>query len=206
MVLASALLVRFRNIRMNVRQFRHKRKLYRNDFFFDIDKLFLFARVLAKCTVPSAFRDPYRRHCPGEKSMTLRIGKMLLVFAVAIFYSLVVFNNLTDYDSNYQFVRHVLMMDSTSPGNHGMWRALNPPAWHTVFYVSIILWETVTTILLWWGGLRGTAAAFNQAKNATIAALTLALLMWLIAFLSVGAEWFLMWQSKTWNGRDEAFR
>jgi predicted small integral membrane protein len=27
-----------------------------------------------------------------------------------------------------------------------------------------------------------------------------------VAFLSVGAEWFLMWQSKLWNGQDAAFR
>jgi predicted small integral membrane protein len=26
--------------------------------------------------------------------------------------------------------------------------------------------------------------------------------MWLVAFLSVGGEWFLMWQSKMWNGQD----
>jgi predicted small integral membrane protein len=25
-------------------------------------------------------------------------------------------------------------------------------------------------------------------------------------FLSVGGEWFLMWQSKIWNGQDAAFR
>ena len=37
-------------------------------------------------------------------------------------------------------------------------------------------------------------------------ALTLSLLMWLLAFLAVGGEWFLMWQSKTWNGQDAAFR
>jgi predicted small integral membrane protein len=45
--------------------------------------------------------------------MTLRIAKLALVFAVAIFYSLVVLNNTTNYDSNYQFVRHVLMMDTS---------------------------------------------------------------------------------------------
>jgi len=137
---------------------------------------------------------------------------MLLVFAVALFYSFVVLNNTTDYDSNFQFVRHVLMMDSTLAGNRDMWRALNSPAWHTCFYLSIIAWEILTAILLWWGGirlartLRGTAAAFQQAKNVAIAALTCGLLMWLVAFLSVGAEWFLMWQSKTWDGRQEAFR
>ena len=144
--------------------------------------------------------------------MTLRTAKVLLVFAVAVFYSFVVFNNTTDYDSNYQFVRHVMMMDSTFPGNRGMWRALNSPAWHTAFYASIIAWEAVTVLLCWWGGwrmtraLRGAAAAFHQAKSVAIAALTLALLMWLVAFLSVGGEWFLMWQSKTWNGQDAAFR
>ena len=144
--------------------------------------------------------------------MTLRIAKMSLVLAVALFYSFLVFNNLTDYDSNYQFIRHVLMMDSTFAGNRGMWRALNQPAVHTVFYLSIITWETVTMILCWWGGLRlarrlrGTAAAFHSAKRMAIAALSLSLLMWLVAFLSVGGEWFLMWQSKTWNGQEAAFR
>jgi predicted small integral membrane protein len=144
--------------------------------------------------------------------MILRATKMLLVFAVSVFYSLVVLNNTTDYNSNYQFVRHVLMMDSTLPGNHGMWRALNSPCWHIAFYVSIIVWEIITTVLCWWGGvklaraLRGTAQAFNQAKRVAIAALASALLMWLLAFLTMGGEWFLMWQSKTWNGQEAAFR
>ena len=83
--------------------------------------------------------------------MTLRTAKVMLVFAVALFYSLVVLNNTTDYNSNFQFIRHVLMMDSTLPGNRGMWRALNSPAWHTMFYLLIIGWEGTTMPLLWWG-------------------------------------------------------
>ena len=81
--------------------------------------------------------------------MILRTAKIALVFAVGAFYSLVIFNNTTDYDSNLQFVRHVLMMDSTFPANHAMWRALSRPAWFTVFYLSIIAWEIVTMILCW---------------------------------------------------------
>jgi predicted small integral membrane protein len=144
--------------------------------------------------------------------VTLRAAKMLLVFAVAVFYSLLVLNNTTDYDSNYQFVRHVLMMDSTFPGNRGMWRALNSPVWHTSFYLSIIAWEIITMILCWWGGvnlarsLRGTSQAFNQSKRVAIAALSSALLMWLVAFISIGCELFMMWQSNNWNGREPAFR
>jgi predicted small integral membrane protein len=144
--------------------------------------------------------------------MTFRTVKVLLVFGVAVFYSLVVFNNITDYGSNYEFVRHVMMMDSTFPGNRGMWRAINTPALHTAFYLSIISWEALTMILCWWGAirmardLRGTVAAFQQAKRISIAALALSLLMWLVAFLAAGGEWFLMWQSKSWNGQDAAFR
>jgi len=144
--------------------------------------------------------------------MTLRTTKLLLVLGVAILHTLVVFNNVTDYGSNYEYVRHVMMMDTTYPGNRGMWRAINAPLLHTAFYLSIIAWETITTLLCWWGGfrmvqaLRGTAAAFQHAKRVSILALTLSLLMWLVAFLAVGGEWFLMWQSKTWNGQGEALR
>lgn len=142
----------------------------------------------------------------------LRAAKIALVFGVALFYTFVVLNNTTDYNSNYQFVRHVMMMDTTSPGNRGMWRAINSPLLHTVFYLSIIAWECATMILSWLGGvvlanaLRAHAEAFNRAKTIAIAALTLSLLQWLVIFLTFGGEWFLMWQSKTWNGQDAAFR
>lgn len=144
--------------------------------------------------------------------MMTRLSKCALVFGVAFFFSLVVFNNTSDYDSNFQFVRHVLMMDSTFPGNHGMWRALNHPEIHKIFYFSIICWESMVCILCWWGFIRllkkrgASAIEFERAKSVAVAALTLGCLLWFIAFLCVGGEWFLMWQSKTWNGQDAAFR
>jgi predicted small integral membrane protein len=144
--------------------------------------------------------------------MTLRTVKVLLVFAVAFYYTLVVFNNLTDYNSNYQFVQHTMTMDTTFPGNHGMWRAIRSPAMHTTFYLIIIVLETLTMFLCWWGGVRmaqewkASAAAFHQSKRVAILGLTLSLLTWLVVFLSIGGEWFLMWQSKSWNGQDAAFR
>src|ERR1700745_3277538 len=144
--------------------------------------------------------------------MTLRAAKIVLILAVALFYTLVVVNNLTDYDSNYEFVRHVLMMDSTLPGNHGMWRAVNSPLVHTAFYIGIIAWESVTMLLCWWAGVRmlksyrADRAQFAAALDVAVLALTTSLLMWLVAFLDVGGEWFLMWQSHIWNGQEEAFR
>jgi predicted small integral membrane protein len=144
--------------------------------------------------------------------MILRLSKCVLLAGVALYYSLVVFNNTTDYDSNFQFVRHVLMMDSTFPNNRGMWRAINTPVIHTLFYISIICWETLTAVLAWWGtirlicSLKSPAPIFHRAKTIAIAALTLGCLLWFVTFLSIGGEWFLMWQSKTWNGQEAAFR
>jgi predicted small integral membrane protein len=142
----------------------------------------------------------------------LRVSKAVLVFAIALFYSILVLNNITDYGSNYEFVRHVLMMDSTFPGNNVMWRAVNSPLVHTVFYIGIIAWESVTMLLCWWAGVRllksyrAERAQFAAALDVAVIALTTSLLMWLVAFLDVGGEWFLMWQSKMWNGQEEAFR
>ena len=144
--------------------------------------------------------------------MIIRTAKILLVSAVALFYTIVVFNNITDYNSNYLFVFHVLSMDSTFPGNNGMWRAVHSSFIYHSLYHSIIAWEALTAVLGWAGAvlllkrLKAPPAAFNLAKRIPVAALTLSLLMWLVAFLTVGAEWFLMWQSKTWNGQEAAFR
>jgi predicted small integral membrane protein len=144
--------------------------------------------------------------------MTIRLAKVLLLFAVALFYTIVVFNNITDYNSNYLFVYHVLQMDSTFPGNQGMWRAVHSTFVYHSFYDSIICWEALTGALAWVGGLRllrklrAPVLEFNLAKRVAVSALTLSLLMWFIAFLTIGAEWFLMWQSKTWNGQEAAFR
>ena len=138
--------------------------------------------------------------------MTIRLSKALLLFALGFYYALVVFNNTNDYNSNLTFVRHVLLMDTTYPGNHGMWRAIHSPAVPLLFFVSIVCWETLTGVLLWVAGfrlifnLRKSAATFNGVKKLGVVALTLSMLMWLVAFLSVGNEWFLMWQSKEWSG------
>ena len=145
-------------------------------------------------------------------AIAFRVCKAVLVFAIALFHTILVLNNITDYGSNYEFVRHVLMMDSTFPGNHAMWRAVNSPLVHTVFYLAIIAWESITMVLCCWAGVRllksyrADTAQFAAALNVAVIALTTSLLMWLVAFLDVGGEWFLMWQSQMWNGQEAAFR
>ena len=144
--------------------------------------------------------------------LVARWCKLLLVASAALFFTVVAFNNITDPDSNYQFVRHVLSMDSTFPGNRGLWRAISWPAAHVVFYVSIIVWECFNAVLSWWAAAQlfrarsGSVEAFHHAKRIGVAAITAGMLLWMVAFLTVGGEWFLMWQSRLWNGQDAAFR
>ena len=144
--------------------------------------------------------------------MLTRLSKTALVASASLFLLIVVFNNLTDYGSNFEFVKHVLSMDTTFPGNKGTWRAFTAPAMHHAFYAAIILWEFAAGVLLavgagkLWQARAGSAASWQQAKAFAIAGLVLSMLQWFVAFLTIGGEWFLMWQSATWNGQNAAFR
>ncbi|RME61856.1 MAG: DUF2165 domain-containing protein [Alphaproteobacteria bacterium] len=143
--------------------------------------------------------------------MTVRYSKIALLAAVALYVTLVVFNNVTDYGSNFAFVSHVLMMDTTFPGNAAMGRALADPIMHHAAYVLIIACETLIAVLAWAGCLglwrgRREAAAFARAKVLGVWALTLGILLWFAGFVAIGGEWFLMWQSEIWNGVATSFR
>jgi predicted small integral membrane protein len=144
--------------------------------------------------------------------MLTRLSKAALTAAVGLYLALVVFNNLTDYGTNYAFVQHVLAMDTTFPGNQEMWRALHATWMINAFYVSIIAWEAAACTLIFAGAWRmwqarsAPAPAFARAKQLAIAGLALNMLQWLVAFIAVGGEWFLMWQSQTWNGLQTAGR
>lgn len=144
--------------------------------------------------------------------MVLRTCQTLLVAALAFHLALIVFNNLTDYGSNFQFVAHVLSMDTTFEGNRGLWRAWAHPLIHHTVYGVLIAWEALAAGLCGAGALRlwrrrhTSAQEFRQAKDLATMGLTVALLLWLVAFLSVGGEWFLMWQSRIWNGQTAASR
>jgi predicted small integral membrane protein len=84
--------------------------------------------------------------------MTLvRCCKIAFVASVALFATLAVFNNITDYDSNFAFVQHVLMMGTTFPNNKGMWRAIRSPLLHHAAYSLIIMVEVMVALLCWAG-------------------------------------------------------
>jgi predicted small integral membrane protein len=142
--------------------------------------------------------------------MAIRGSKTVLVASAALFYALVVFNNIVDYGSNEAFVRGVLSMEDTFGGQE--WRAVTSPFVQDLFYWSIIALEALAFLFITIGALRMFAArradraTFHQAKGAAVTGMTIGLVLWMVAFLTVGGEWFLMWQSSMWNGQDAAFR
>lgn len=144
--------------------------------------------------------------------LSIRISKGLTVIAISFFAFLVVLNNITDYDTNFMFVKHVFLMDTTFPGNAIMYRAIDTPWVHHAGYIFIIMLELLTAILCFLGGvrllcsLRTNSTDFHAAKTLSIVGLTLGFLTWQVGFMSIGGEWFGMWMSQTWNGVDSAFR
>ena len=142
----------------------------------------------------------------------VRFAKIVLVAAIAAFAFVVAYDNIVDYDSNYEFVRHVLSMDTTFLHNALMHRAITDPQLWTAAYVVIIALEAVTSLLLIVGALALLALinapplAFNRAKVWAVAGLTVGFTLWFFGFLVIAGEYFAMWQSKTWNGQEAAFR
>lgn len=142
--------------------------------------------------------------------MALRCSKIALLGAAASYVSLVVFNNIADYGSNFAFVSHVLMMDTTFENNEGKWRAISSPHFHHAAYALIIIMQVAVAALCWSGCVRlwrarHDAVLFAAAKTLGVWGLTLGVLLWFAGFVSVGGEWFLMWQSSTWNGVGTSF-
>jgi predicted small integral membrane protein len=152
--------------------------------------------------------------------MALRTSKIILLAAVAFFFFTVFLNNVVlDYAGNYEFVRHVLSMDTVDPTYPEIWRAIRPggtaPQNHWIyhaFYWAIIATELATFILCTLGATRlwrarhASATTFNAAKATAIYGLTLSLLQWFTISLTIGGEWFLMFLSKGWDAQGSAFR
>jgi predicted small integral membrane protein len=144
--------------------------------------------------------------------LIIRLAKIVMVAALAAFAFLVAYDNIVDYDSNYEFARHVLSMDTTLPGNALKDRAITDPQVWKAAYALIIAVEALTCLLLTAGvvmllvRLRAPADVFNHAKALTIAGLTTGFCLWFFGFQVVAGEYWAMWQSHTWNGQEAAFR
>src|SRR5436190_11704654 len=144
--------------------------------------------------------------------LAIRAAKAAAVASIALFASLVAFGNLTDYQTNFVFVQHVLSMDSIYPFSTIKYRAITSPSLQHAAYAAIIAAEAGTALLCWVGTAallrqwKGDALAFNRAKTPAVLGLMLGFLLWQVGFVAIGGEWYGMWQSQQWNGVPSAFR
>jgi predicted small integral membrane protein len=150
---------------------------------------------------------------------SLPLAVALLVAVNALYIFLVALGNITDYDTNYAFVQHVLSMDTTNFGGTAgsdldpdiMWRAITDPVAWNVAYIGVIVWESaaalvlIAALVLWLRGfIRG--GQFGFARRVSSIGLLMIVLLFFGGFITIGGEWFSMWRSTAWNGLDPAFR
>src|SRR5258706_7157888 len=142
----------------------------------------------------------------------LRAIQLMGVAAIGVLTGLACLNNLMDYNSNFALVQHVLSMDTTFPEGTLRWRAITSTSLHHAAYWFIIAVEGVAGALCLAGAYQMLVARnadpdiFHQSKNLALWGLGIALTLYLVGFMVIGAEWFAMWQSQRWDGRQPAFR
>ena len=141
-----------------------------------------------------------------------RLSKLLLVAALALTCSLVVFGNVVDPAVNLSFVQHVLSMDTVLPRSGITDRSITDPVLQRTAFGLIVAGEALTAFLLWLGAalmarhLRSPVAAFAPAHAGGLAGRRPRVRGWPAGGRGGGGAWFGMWMSKDWNGQDSAFR
>jgi predicted small integral membrane protein len=144
--------------------------------------------------------------------LLFRIAKTTAVAAIALMALLIVIDNTTDYITNYQFVEHVMKMDTIFPGSSLAYRGVNSIFLYHAGYILIIALEALMAFCCLKGtwalykNLKNSAALFHASKNWAIAGITIGIIIWFLGFEVVGGEWFAMWQSHIWNGLGAAER
>ena len=137
----------------------------------------------------------------------IRVCKIALVLAVALFFSVAVYNNITDHDNSWRFIQQVMTMATIRQDPDIMWRAISDPAVQFWAYLVIVGAQGLIALLCWVGGLRllltlfASDVDFNKAKNIAILGVTLGFLFYAVGFLIIAGEWFALWQSRSWNGQ-----
>lgn len=141
-----------------------------------------------------------------------RLGLFIAVAGSGIMTFLIAFSNITDYATNFDFVKHVLSMDTIFENSTVKYRSITNNGLHHAAYLFIILLEAlmayffISSALKMYMQLKNKKEEFNATKKHAYIGISLGILLWFVGFTVVGGEWFSMWQSADWNGLDPADR
>lgn len=141
-----------------------------------------------------------------------RLGIVISVIGCGLLSLMVSFGNITDYWTNFEFVKHVLSMDTIFPDSKVKYRSIENSSLHHTFYIFIIAAELIISYFILSGSLKmlininKEPSRFQQSKKDSFIGIALGIALWFIGFEVIGGEWFSMWQSSIWNGLNSANR
>jgi len=147
---------------------------------------------------------------PLTTNHVIRLSKVLLTLFISIFGLLMLYNNFTDYSTNYEYISHILSMDTTNDQSKYRHRAITSTLLHHRIYWLIITLEVVYTLSCLLGtyylykNINASQEQFHEAKKPALIGLLIAIFLYYIGFQTIGTEWFNMDESKTWNYNDRA--
>ena len=144
--------------------------------------------------------------------MIIRLIKIALVLAIGLFGTIAAFTNITISEVTSGAVAAAVSMQDTFQHPNTMWRAIENPTIVGILFGLIVLGEAVGGVLCLWGGYRlwnvrsAPATVFNGAKTMALAGCAVVALLYLLGFLAILGEWFLMWQAQKLNVLPDALR
>ncbi|CAM3156065.1 DUF2165 family protein [Moritella viscosa] len=140
-----------------------------------------------------------------------RITKIILSISISLFFLFVGIDNLLNFNANYQFVQHVLAMNSMQlwfDASTLEYRTVTNPTIQLISYTIIIFAELLAGIF----GLIGSIimvkninkADFSQGQACFLFGGSVAIALWYLGFAVIDGEWFSMWANQ-WNGQMKAY-
>ncbi|MHC8370357.1 DUF2165 family protein [Pseudomonas sp. MDT1-85] len=147
---------------------------------------------------------------PSTTDQLIRYSKIILMAYISFFGLMVMYSNFTDYATNYEYVGHILSMDTTRENSNLSYRAITSPMLHHRIYWIIITLEVISTAFCLLGtfhlyrNIDASSEDFHEAKKFAIIGLLVAIFVYYVGLQVIGVEWFNMDESQTWNAKDWA--
>jgi predicted small integral membrane protein len=162
--------------------------------------------------MPECAQTSTRGRAMNFGSLAIRLSKIVMTSGLAFWAFLVMLGNIVDYNSNLVFVQHVLTMDTVFADSTLRARAIADPALHTAAFVAIIITEGLASVAFLTAtvamavAFKADTETFRRAKAWTAVGAALGFALWFVGFVGVASEWFVMWQSSSWNAQGTSFQ
>ncbi len=134
---------------------------------------------------------------------TIRLLKICLAASVAIYISMVALSNIFEYSINFNYLSQIMRMEHVFE-KVNIERAVFSPILHHAAFITIIIWEVISAVILWIGVIQSLKSIhdpilFSKSKEMITIGLLLLLILFSLVFVAIGGQYFASWQSQTFN-------